>query len=84
MANDTFSRFWSRQWDVSTALNTMSGVDDARDSYLTMTEEQYDAHDNYGYDQYEVCVPLRLAGACLRKIADDMVETNPRGTRSVF
>ena len=55
----------------------MSGVDDARDSYLTMTEEQYDAHDNYGYDQYEVCVPLRLAGACLRKIADDMVETNP-------
>ena len=77
MANDTFSRFWSRQWDVSIALNTMSGVDDARDSYLTMTEEQYDAHDNYGYDQYEVCVPLRLAGACLRKIADDMVETKP-------
>jgi FAD/FMN-containing dehydrogenase len=76
MANDTFSRFWSRQWDVSTALNTRSGVDDARDAYLSMSEEQYDAHDNYGYDQYEVCVPLRLAGGCLGAIADDMEAVN--------
>ena len=51
-------------------------VDDARDAYLSMSEEQYDAHDNYGYDQYEVCVPLRLAGGCLRAIADDMEAVN--------
>ena len=31
-------------------------------SYLTMSEQQYDQHDQFGYDQYETCVPMRLAG----------------------
>lgn len=69
LANDTFARFWSRQWERSTLENVASGVFPARDSYLTMTEAQYDAHDHFAYDQYEVCVPMRRAGACLRALA---------------
>ena len=69
LANDTFARFWSRQWERSTLENVASGVFPARDSYLTMTEAQYDAHDHFAYDQYEACVPMRRAGACLRALA---------------
>ena len=69
LGNDTFARFWSRQWERSTLENVQSGVFQARDSYLTMTETQYDAHDHFAYDQYETCVPMRLAGKCLRAIA---------------
>ena len=68
LGNDTFARFWSRQWERSTLENVQSGVFQARDSYLTMTETQYDAHDHFAYDQYETCVPMRLAGKCLDAI----------------
>ena len=69
LADDAFARFWSRQWERSTLENVASGVFPARDSYLTMTGAQYDAHDHFAYDQYEVCVPMRRAGACLRALA---------------
>ena len=69
LANDTFARFWSRQWERSTRENVASGVFPARDSYLTMSETQYDAHDHFAYDQYEFCVPMRFAGRCLRAVA---------------
>ena len=68
LGNDTFARFWSRQWERSTLENVQSGVFQARDSYLTMTETQYDAHDHFAYDQYETCVPMRFAGKCLDAI----------------
>ena len=74
LGNSTYAKFWARQWEASTRPNVESGVFRARDSYLTMTEEQYDAHDNFGYDQYETCVPLRRAGACARALADAMTD----------
>ena len=69
LANDTLARFWSRQWRRSTSENVASGVFPARDSYLTMSEKQYDAHDRFAYDQYETCVPMRLAGSCFAALA---------------
>jgi|AntAceMinimDraft_12_1070368.scaffolds.fasta_scaffold277011_1 hypothetical protein len=30
--------------------------------------------DNFGYDQYETCIPLRLAGECMREFAAAMVD----------
>ena len=74
LGNSTYAKFWARQWEASTRRNVESGVFRARDSYLTMTEEQYDAHDNFGYDQYETCVPLRRAGACARALAGAMTD----------
>lgn len=74
MGNSNNSKFWARRWQESTAANVESGIFDARDSYLTMSEEQYDAHDGFGYDQYETCVPLRLAGGCMRDLAEAMVD----------
>ena len=47
---------------------------DARDSYLTISEEQYAAHDNFGYDQYETCIPLRRAEGCMRELAGAMTD----------
>ena len=67
--NGTLSRFWARQWEESTRTNVDSGLFRARDAYLTMTEAQYDAHDEIGYDQYEFCVPMRRAGRCARALA---------------
>ena len=72
LGDDTFARFFAKQWERSTEVNVESGVFDARDSYLTMSEQQYDTHDQFGYDQYETCVPMRLAGACLRSISNSM------------
>ena len=72
MANNNNSKFWAKRWAAATAMNVESGIFDARESYLTMSEEQYDVHDNLGYNQYETCVPLRLAGNCLRELAEAM------------
>ena len=69
LGNGTLSRFWARQWEESTRTNVDSGLFRARDAYLTMTEAQYDAHDEIGYDQYEFCVPMRRAGRCARALA---------------
>jgi hypothetical protein len=51
MGDNGLAQFWARQWERSTSVNVESGVYDARDAYLTMSEEQYDAHDEFGYDQ---------------------------------
>ena len=51
MGDNGLAQFWARQWERSTSVNVESGVYDARDAYLTMSEEQYDAHDEFWYDQ---------------------------------
>ena len=78
--NSTYAKFWPQPGEASTAAQRRPRVFRARDSYLTMTEEQYDAHDNFGYDQYETCVPLRRAGACARaRRRDDRRRTGAAG-----
>ena len=55
----------ARQWERSTLGERRERLF-ARDSYLTMTEAQYDAHDHFAYDQYEACVPMRRGQVCAR------------------
>jgi len=69
LGNDNLARLFAKQWERASVVNVASGVFPARKSYLTMSEQQYDQHDQFGYDQYETCVPMRLAGQCLATIA---------------
>jgi len=66
MSADSMARGWARQWKRATLSNIADGTSSQRESFLTMTERQYDLHRRYGYEQLEVAVPLRKAGECMR------------------
>ena len=70
MAVDSAAPSWARQWKRATTSNIVDVIDERRDSYLTMTERQYDMHQVYGYEQCEVAVPLSKAGTCMRAFKD--------------
>ena len=63
MSADSMARGWARQWKRATLSNIADGTSSQRESFLTMTERQYDLHRRYGYEQLEVAVPLRKAGS---------------------
>lgn len=70
MAVDSAAPSWARQWKRATTSNIADVIDERRDSYLSMTERQYDMHQVYGYEQCEVAIPLSKAGTCMRAFKD--------------
>jgi FAD/FMN-containing dehydrogenase len=70
MGSENLARNWAQQWRRATAENILPETDEQSDSYLTMTERQYEMHDRFGYEQLEVGVPLRKAGTCARAFRD--------------
>lgn len=62
-------QFWARTFLANVEENLAEGTFQARDSYITMMEWQYDRIDSLAaYDQYEVAIPLTRAGDCWREL----------------
>jgi len=74
MSADSMAQSWARQWKRATLSNIADGTFSQRESFLTMTESQYDLHRRYGYEQLEVAVPLRKAGDCMRAFKEALYD----------
>ena len=66
MGSEGMASAWARTWKRATLLNIAPVTDEQRDSFLSMTEEQYLLHERYGYEQLEVAVPFTKAGDCMQ------------------
>ena len=70
MGASNLAENWAQQWRRATAENIAPETDEQSDSYLTMSERQYEMHERFGYEQLEVGIPLRNAGTCMRAFRD--------------
>ncbi len=60
------TRFWANFFRTSTRGFATPGTFETRKAYLSMTEAGNSAYATFApYDQYEVAVPIEMAGACL-------------------
>lgn len=70
MGSEALAPSWAQQWRRATAENISPEIDEQSDSFLTMTEVQYQMHERFGYEQLEVGIPLRNAGQCMKAFSD--------------
>ena len=75
MSNDAMAATWARQWKRATAINIAPVTDEQRDSFISMTETQYEMHERFGYEQLEVGIPLTKAGDCMRAFKDALYDS---------
>ena len=74
MSADSMAESWARQWKRATLANIANNTEEQRDTFLSMTERQYELHQRYGYEQLEVAVPLTKAGDCMRAFKEALYD----------
>jgi len=80
MSNDAMAATWARQWKRATMVNIAPVTDEQRDSFISMTETQYEMHERFGYEQLEVGIPLTKAGDCMRAFNDALYDSRQLNT----
>ena len=75
MQNDALALIWNNLWrdTLTPQLQSVYTINTSK-AYLTMTELHVDSNADYPYQQAEFCIPLAIAGTCLRGFKNTIIQ----------